>query len=111
MDQMAPYDPSTALSAGARDTYVANNPRVPGTELALINTQYWISSFLNGLEAFANFRRSGFPSLTPNPYGQPDNPDVPNGYGGIYNKSFGFYYISSLKNSKTSCFYKGSCIL
>lgn len=26
------------------------------------------SSFLNGPEAFANFRRSGFPTLTPNPY-------------------------------------------
>ncbi len=28
----------------------------------------------------ANFRRSGFPALTQsNPYGQPNNPDVPNG--------------------------------
>jgi hypothetical protein len=33
-----------------------------------INTQYWVASFLNGPEAFANFRRSGFPLLTPNPY-------------------------------------------
>ena len=37
------------------------------------------SSFLNGYEAFGDFIRSGFPSLTPNPYGQPNNPDVPNG--------------------------------
>ena len=79
MDQMGQYDPSTAVSAAARDTYVANNPLAAGTELAQINTQYWISSFLNGPEAFANFRRSGFPTLTPNPYGQPSNPDVPNG--------------------------------
>jgi hypothetical protein len=79
MDQMGLYDPSTAISATARDTYVANNPLTAGTELAQINTQYWISSFLNGPEAFANFRRSGFPALTPNPYGQPNNPDVPNG--------------------------------
>jgi hypothetical protein len=34
---------------------------------------------LNGPEAFANFRRSGYPALAPNPYGQPNNPDVPNG--------------------------------
>ena len=33
-----------------------------------INTQYWIASFLNGPEAFANFRRSGFPNLAPNPF-------------------------------------------
>jgi Starch-binding associating with outer membrane len=79
MDQMGTFDASTAVSTGARDTYVTNNPLNTGTELEQINTQYWISSFLNGPEAFANFRRSGFPALTPNPYGQPNNPDVPNG--------------------------------
>jgi hypothetical protein len=79
MDQMATYDPNSAVSGTARDIYVAANPLVGGTELQQINTQYWISSFLNGPEAFANFRRSGFPALTPNPYGQPNNPDVPNG--------------------------------
>ena len=68
MDQMGTFDPSTAVSTGARDTYVANNPLNTGTELEQINTQYWISSFLNGPEAFANFRRSGFPALAPNPY-------------------------------------------
>jgi hypothetical protein len=79
MDQMASYDAGSAVAAAARDTYVTNNPLNAGTELQQINTQYWISSFLNGPEAFANFRRSGFPTLTPNPYGQPSNPDVPNG--------------------------------
>ena len=79
MDQMATYDPASAVPAVARDAYVLLNPLVPGTELEQINTQYWISSFLNGPEAFANFRRSEYPALTPNPYGQPNNPDVPNG--------------------------------
>jgi len=79
MDQMVVFDPNSAVTAGARDTYVAANPLVAGTELQQINTQYWIASFLNSPEAFANFRRSGFPALTPNPYGQPNNPDVPNG--------------------------------
>jgi hypothetical protein len=79
MDQMATFDAGCAVSAAARDTYVAANPLGAGTELQQINTQYWIASFLNGPEAFANFRRSGFPALTPNPYGQPNNPDVPNG--------------------------------
>ena len=79
MDQMALYDAGSAIATGARDTYVAANPLGAGTELQQINTQYWISSFLNGPEAFANFRRSGFPALTPNPYGEPSNPDVPNG--------------------------------
>jgi Starch-binding associating with outer membrane len=79
MDQMAAFDAGSAVAAGARDTYVAANPLGAGSELQQINTQYWIASFLNGPEAFANFRRSGFPVLTPNPYGQPTNPDVPNG--------------------------------
>jgi Starch-binding associating with outer membrane len=79
MDQLVTYDAGSAVAAGARDTYIAANPLTPGIELQQINTQYWIASFLNGPETFANFRRSGFPLLTPNPYGQPNNPDVPNG--------------------------------
>jgi Starch-binding associating with outer membrane len=79
MDQLATYDAGSAVPAAARDIYIAANPLGAGTEYQQINTQYWIASFLNGPEAFANFRRSGFPALTPNPYGQPTNPDVPNG--------------------------------
>jgi hypothetical protein len=78
MDQMASYDVNSTVDATARDNYIAANPLTAGNELQQINTQYWIASFLNGPEAFANFRRSGFPTLTPNPYGQPNNPDVPN---------------------------------
>ncbi len=79
MDQLATYDAGSAVSPSNRDTYIAANPLTAGQELQQINTQYWVASFLNGPEAFANFRRSGFPTLTPNPYGQPNNPDVPNG--------------------------------
>ena len=79
MDQLATFDAGSAVSAAARDAYVAAHPLTPGREYDNINTQYWIASFLNGPEVFANFRRSGFPALTPNPYGQPTNPDVPNG--------------------------------
>jgi hypothetical protein len=74
MDQMVTYDPGSAVTAGARDTYVAANSLATGTELQQINTQYWIASFLNGPEAFANFRRSGFPALAPNPYASVDVP-------------------------------------
>ena len=76
---MATFDAGSAIKDSARNAYIAANPLAAGTELQQINTQYWISSFMNGAEAFANFRRSGFPVLTPNPYGQPSNPDVPNG--------------------------------
>jgi hypothetical protein len=79
MDQLVTYDVGSAVAAGPRDAYIASHPLVGGREYEQINTQYWIASFLNGPEAFANFRRSGYPTLTPNPYGQPTNPDVPNG--------------------------------
>lgn len=79
MDQMVVYDVNSAIKAEDRDAYIAAHPLIAGNELEQINTQYWIASFLNGPEAFANFRRSGFPKLSPNPYGQPGNPDVPDG--------------------------------
>lgn len=68
MDQMATFDATCAVATADRDAYVAANPLTTGKELEQINTQYWISSFLNGQEAYANFRRSGFPNLQPNPY-------------------------------------------
>lgn len=68
MDQMGLYDPASAVPAADRDAYVAANPLNAGTELQQINTQYWISSFLNGPEAWANLRRSGYPTLAANPY-------------------------------------------
>jgi hypothetical protein len=69
MRQMADYDANAAITETAINQYITDHPFVPGaTELEQINTQYWAASFLNGPEAFANFRRSGFPALTPNPY-------------------------------------------
>ncbi|SDE26357.1 Starch-binding associating with outer membrane [Pricia antarctica] len=68
MEQMAAYDPESAIPSEDIDTYLAAQPFDSGNALEQINNQYWVSSFLNGPEAFANFRRSGFPVLTPNPY-------------------------------------------
>ena len=69
MDQMASYDAASAVAAGARDTYVASRvPLFAGNELEQINYEYWIASFLNGQEAWANFRRSGYPVLARNPF-------------------------------------------
>jgi len=68
MQQMASYDAGSAIAAGDITTYLTNNPFDPAKALEQIGTQYWIASFLNGPEAFANFRRTGFPALAPNPY-------------------------------------------
>jgi hypothetical protein len=63
------YPVTTPIPASAVTAYI-NNPAVlynATDALKLINTQYWIVNIRNGTEAFANFRRSGFPALTPNP--------------------------------------------
>ena len=48
--------------------YLDAHPLDAGKALEQINTQYWVASFLDGNEAWANFRRSGFPALKKNPY-------------------------------------------
>lgn len=68
METMAQYDESIAIPEEAIAAYLATNPFDAANALEQINNQYWVASFLNGPEAFANFRRSGFPTLEKNPY-------------------------------------------
>lgn len=68
MEQLAAYDANSAVAPADIDAYFVANTFDAAKALEQINTQYWVSSFLNGPEAFANFRRSGFPVLTPNPF-------------------------------------------
>ncbi len=68
MEQMALYDEAASISKSAIDAYIAAHPLDPTKALEQINTQYWVASFLNGPESFANWRRSNFPVLTPNPF-------------------------------------------
>ncbi len=72
MDEYSAYPnvPAIAVAPNIKDGYLAQ-PAVAYSAtnaLRLINTQYWIASVANGAEGFANFRRSGFPQLTPNNY-------------------------------------------
>lgn len=74
MDHVSMYDGSGAadISAADVDTYLADNPYDGGNGLEQVNTQYWAATFLNGYEAWANYRRSGFPDLEQVNY--PGNP-------------------------------------
>jgi hypothetical protein len=60
--------PASEITAYINGAAVLYNPT---DALKLINTQYWIVNLRNGTEAFANFRRTGFPLLTANPIGTP----------------------------------------
>ncbi|MEO5592873.1 MAG: SusD/RagB family nutrient-binding outer membrane lipoprotein [Chitinophagaceae bacterium] len=68
MRQMADYGSTAAISEANITIYTAAHPLDPAKALEQINTQYWVSSFMNGSETWANFRRSGFPALTKTPY-------------------------------------------
>jgi hypothetical protein len=79
MDQMAQYDALATIPVASQDAYLLANPFDAANALEQINTQYWIASFQNGSEAWANFRRTGYPVLAPNPYPSAD-PSVVDGF-------------------------------
>ena len=58
------------ISEAEIDAYLAGIP-FDGS-LEQINTQYWAATFLNGYEAWANYRRTGFPELQQ--FNYPGNP-------------------------------------
>lgn len=80
MNQMASYGAGSTVAAGDISTYVAArtatfNAAPAGAALAdsrvnEINYEYWVATFLNGNESWANFRRVGMEQRsyrTPNP--------------------------------------------
>lgn len=74
MEQMEMHHPASAIAPSAIQQYIDDHPYNEATGLEQIGTQYWIASFLNGPEAWANFRRTGYPALPPNPYPAGDIP-------------------------------------
>ena len=54
-------------ATAAANAYLAANPYNEAKALEQINTQYYINTFGDPHEVFANWRRSGFPVLTPAP--------------------------------------------
>jgi hypothetical protein len=47
------------------DAYVNANPLVAGTEKEQIGTQLWVTYLFNSIEAYSNWRRTGYPHLVP----------------------------------------------
>jgi hypothetical protein len=61
------YDAAATISTTAAQAYLAAHPYNAATGLEQINTQYWIltNSMLDFYESWSNWRRTGFPALTP----------------------------------------------
>ncbi len=65
MEYLAMYDPNAAIAAADIDAYLAANPYNAAMGMQQINEQIWAAVLLNEYEAYANWRRTGYPELTP----------------------------------------------
>ena len=65
MGYLSMYGHGVEITPEQMDAYLAENPFVPADALKMINEQYWVATFGNGLETFSNWRRSGYPELVP----------------------------------------------
>jgi hypothetical protein len=59
------YPNAAAISDAEVSDYLAAKPFDSAKAMEMIHTQYWAATFLNEYEAFANWRRTGFPTLLP----------------------------------------------
>jgi hypothetical protein len=63
--QLSFFPEGPVIPSSEINTFISANSLLAGRELELINRQLWVTLLLNGPEAFNNWRRSGFPVLTP----------------------------------------------
>jgi hypothetical protein len=71
MQMYTPFDDSFAVSDAAVTAYLAARPYPVTTQdarLEAIGTQMWLSKFLNWWEAWADWRRTQYPTLIPTNY-------------------------------------------
>ena len=76
MTYLANYSGDTDISDTEIDDYLLNNPfNIAGSgneQLEQINEQYWAAVYMNGYEAWQNWKRTGYPALEPSPVDSPD---------------------------------------
>ncbi|MGV3766038.1 MAG: SusD/RagB family nutrient-binding outer membrane lipoprotein [Chitinophagaceae bacterium] len=65
MEMLKQYNPTAVITETEINNYLAAHPYNDAAALEQLNTQYWVASFLDWYEVFANWRRSGYPTLTP----------------------------------------------
>ncbi len=76
--QLAAYGANAAISDNDAATYYNNVAYSDANAYAQINTQYWLCTLMDEYESWSNWRRSGFPLLTPTNYpGNVTNGTIP----------------------------------
>ncbi len=68
MAQLAVYGDGGAIDEGDAEDYYDAHPYDAAHGLSMINTQFWLSTIMNEYEAWINWRRTGYPELTPTNY-------------------------------------------
>lgn len=61
MDELSAFGPQGVVTPAQANDYLLSNPFDPANALVMINTQYWIETFSNWYECWANMRRTGIP--------------------------------------------------
>jgi hypothetical protein len=74
--QMELYPNVGSISNFNTSSFINANPLIEGKEIEIINSQKWVLLFLDVIEAYSNWRRSGFPVLTPTNFPISSNPGV-----------------------------------
>jgi hypothetical protein len=59
------FDAAAAVGDAAANDYLTAHPYDAAKGLEMINTQYWAATLFDGYEAWCNWRRTGYPVLTP----------------------------------------------
>lgn len=67
IQSLAKYGAAATIDAATADAYAAAHPLDSENALEQINEQYWATTglYLNFVEAWNNWKRSGYPALTP----------------------------------------------
>lgn len=71
VQSLYPNGMSISEANAAANAYLNNYPYQEGSfdeQMEQIHTQYWASLFMNNVEVYANWRRTGYPELTPTNY-------------------------------------------
>ncbi len=78
MKQLGLYDASLEVPDPDIAAYLAANPYNSAEWERILGEEFWIATFLNEYEAYANWRRTGYPQLTPVNYpGNESNGQIP----------------------------------
>jgi hypothetical protein len=65
MQMYTPFDQSLTVSDAQVTAYLNRHPYDPDQALKMIGEQLWVSKFFNWWDAWSDWRRTGYPQLTP----------------------------------------------